>query len=577
MKCRPINWPAGRLGAESAWWEFQLSGLETTGEQAGRMRWRVPREDHTLLVRPELKLSLERARSNASALDTVTVTIQGQPLSRLREQCRREVLFAARQFTEELTGSAVSVDTSPLLIATGHQPELFHPGVWIKHLTVSRLSRRAGATGLNLIVDNDTLHASRIAVPAGSQERPVREWIDFDAPQPVRPWEEALIVDLDCFASFGARVTDHLQRAWGLSPLIESGWSFAVEHARKRPHLAECLSAMRARLERTFGPGNLELPMSRVCELDSFRHFAGHLLQRAEAFAESYNAAVRDYRRRNRIRSTTHPVPELQRSGEWQEAPFWIWPAGAVNRSRLFVCRRDSFVELASQPDGEVLAAIPAATDPEKVADGLAALSQRGYRLRTRALTTTMFVRLCLCDLFVHGIGGAQYDAMTDVLLERFFGGPVPGFLALSATEWLPFAAPFAEDEDDARRLRHRLRDIEQNPQRHLSGNAPEAAQRLVQEKLRLIVQGDPESASQTETASARPGLQRYRRSPELNRALAPFTREIRQKALEELRQVEAHVSANRVLRNREWSFCLYPAGQIHRMLAAVQSQIEAD
>jgi len=553
-----------------------LSGLETTGEQAGRLRWRVPRENHALLARPALKRTLERARSNASALDAVTVIVQGQPLNRFREQCRREVLSAAQRFTEELTGSEVNVDAGRLLIATGHQPELFHPGVWIKPLTVSRLSCRAEATGLNLIVDNDTLNGSRIAVPAGTQERPVREWIDFDAPQPVRPWEEAGILDLDRFESFGARVTDHL-RAWKLSPLIESGWAFAVEHARKRPQLAECLSAMRARLERTFGPGNLELPMSRVCELESFRYFAGHLLQRAEAFAEIYNAAVRDYRRRNRIRSTTHPVPELQRSGEWQEAPFWIWPTGAVNRGRLFVRRRDSIVELASQPDGAVLAAIPAATDPEKVSDGLAALSQQGYRLRTRALTTTMFVRLCLCDLFVHGIGGAQYDAMTDVLLERFFGVPVPGFLALSATEWLPFAEPFPECEDDARRLRHRLRDIEQNPQRHLSGNAPETAQRLVLEKLRLIGQGDLEAASQTEAASARPGLRRYRRSPELNRALVPFAAETRQKTLEELRQVETHVAANRVLRNREWSFCLYPAGQIHRMLAAVQTQIEAD
>ena len=52
----------------------------------------------------------------------------------------------------------------------------------------------------------------------------------------------------------------------------------------------------------------------------------------------------------------------------------------------------------------------------------------RGLRLRTRALTTTLFARLFLADLFVHGIGGAKYDAMTDQICERLFGMKAPSF-----------------------------------------------------------------------------------------------------------------------------------------------------
>ena len=44
----------------------------------------------------------------------------------------------------------------------------------------------------------------------------------------------------------------------------------------------------------------------------------------------------------------------------------------------------------------------------------LAELSSRGIKLRTRALTTTLFARLVLSDMFLHGIGGAKYDQVTD-------------------------------------------------------------------------------------------------------------------------------------------------------------------
>ena len=42
-----------------------------------------------------------------------------------------------------------------------------------------------------------------------------------------------------------------------------------------------------------------------------------------------------------------------------------------------------------------------------------AGLQTRGIKLRSRALTTTMFVRLFLADAFLHGIGGAKYDEVT--------------------------------------------------------------------------------------------------------------------------------------------------------------------
>ena len=71
----------------------------------------------------------------------------------------------------------------------------------------------------------------------------------------------------------------------------------------------------------------------------------------------------------------------------------------------------------------------------------MAELAGRGIRLRTRALITTLFARLFLGDLFLHGIGGAKYDQVTDLLVERFFGVKPPGYMTLTATLRLPIAS----------------------------------------------------------------------------------------------------------------------------------------
>ena len=69
-------------------------------------------------------------------------------------------------------------------------------------------------------------------------------------------------------------------------------------------------------------------------------------------------------------------------------------------------------IELPLTPDGEACCAV----------ERLRELPAGSIRLRTRALTTTMFSRFLLGDLFIHGIGGAKYDELGDEIARRFFG-----------------------------------------------------------------------------------------------------------------------------------------------------------
>src|SRR5207244_11160094 len=55
-------------------------------------------------------------------------------------------------------------------------------------------------------------------------------------------------------------------------------------------------------------------------------------------------------------------------------------------------------------------------------------------QLRPRALTLTLFARVCLGDFFIHGIGGGKYDEVTDVIIRDYFGLDPPAYQVLSAT-----------------------------------------------------------------------------------------------------------------------------------------------
>ena len=60
----------------------------------------------------------------------------------------------------------------PPLVVTGHQPELFHPGVWVKNFAAAAIAQAQGGVGLNLIVDNDIPKSTSIRVPRGAETAP---------------------------------------------------------------------------------------------------------------------------------------------------------------------------------------------------------------------------------------------------------------------------------------------------------------------------------------------------------------------------------------------------------------------
>src|SRR5205823_5679872 len=89
----------------------------------------------------------------------------------------------------------------PLILA-GHQPELFHPGVWFKNFIISSIAKVKAGSAIHLVIDSDVARSSGIRVPTDSSDGSRVAEILFDAPSAEIPWEERQIEDEGIFRSF---------------------------------------------------------------------------------------------------------------------------------------------------------------------------------------------------------------------------------------------------------------------------------------------------------------------------------------------------------------------------------------
>ena len=297
-------------------------------------RLRAPREHGATLIEPPLTDVAALLARNRDRRRRYVGDMQGRSLAELCANARQELLQAAWAYTSQYREATLPAANSPILLA-GHQPELFHPGVWFKNFALGRLAREHGGVGVNLVIDSDTLKQAALRVPGGSVESPVVESVPFDRPTEEIPFEERSIVDRQLLASFGQRAAEVLAPLVP-NPLVRDFWPLVTQRAAETTNLGECLAQSRHRLEGQWGLATLELPQSHVCQLPAFHWFTAHVLAHLPRFAREYNDAVRAYRSANHVRSANHPVPDLAADGEWLEAPFWLWTSESPRRRRLF-------------------------------------------------------------------------------------------------------------------------------------------------------------------------------------------------------------------------------------------------
>ena len=373
----------------------------------------------------------------------------------------------------------------------------------------------------------------------------------------------------DAFAEAGAEIVESAL-GFGWTALAGSSWEEAGP-VDGNDSVVDTLTRMRHGQERAWGAGGLEVPIRQICRLPCFARFVCHVAGSLSRLHEVYNGGLATYRRLNGLRSQSHPMPDLGRveDGEGRtllEVPFWVWKAGDRERRPLYLMMDGCGTRLFDIVDGESKQIAVMRDQPCDWAVWhrlLTDLDQLGIRVRPRALMTTLFLRTFLADVFIHGIGGAKYDEVTDHLIREWLGlTREPEFLTVSGTLRLPVDVPDPSPQE-ATVIRRRLRELQYNADRF--ADAPD----LIEQKKQLVAEQHTasEKFQKSGERDGRRNFERYRAIQSINDALAKRVSGLREALEMELTSVQRDLSRAELLRSREFPWVIYPEAMLRDWL----------
>lgn len=436
-------------------------------------------------------------------------------------------------------------------IITGHQVEFYHAGVWAKVLLADHLATLTGGTAVDILVDHDTVDHLGLALPQRDEHaRWKKQW---------HLWADANAVAADGLSAPDPRMAESWSREM-IRVATESGviepdalryFLNSLRESRASDYVPWIGSARRA-FEKKFGLRVHQVRSSVLCQSPAWLAFVGLWMKNAPRWTEIYNQALTDYRRHYRIKSPARPMPALAVSDQAIELPFWIYHCGQP-RERLVVKRGDHATII--RPDG--LLQLPDMEDGgaqaptwQRVLDG------HQLCIRPRALTLTLYVRTFLADLFIHGIGGAMYDEMTDQIAANI-GMPIGGFMCASAGWLLPGGHGEYAAQESLTKLKSRRHHLRHNPQL-IYRNLPPSPEvvHLLAERERLIADLARRPGRRDPAIIAR-RREQFRRLGAINARCVAMSGEL-EKLDETLARTESALRQERVLGDREYFFALH-------------------
>lgn len=430
-----------------------------------------------------------------------------------------------------------------LWIGTGHQPEFTHAGVWAKHVVTQRLADKLGGVAVNLIVDHDAVKSTALVVPSRQEGRYRAVAVPFGEHKAGMPWEALPPLSpaqLDVCAAqvreaYGPRYDESLMQVFITT----------AAGVNKPKDWVEQKVAGRRAIDAMFGIRMLETRAHDVWG----GPFLAQMLLDAERFVACYNDALGEYRRQMRIKGNQHPIPDLVRKADRLELPMWaVQPEQP--RKRVFCRRQGDRIELFAEdePVGSL-----AAGDLRHWEGAESALKAISVGLRPRALTLTIWARLFLADVFVHGIGGAKYDRITDILIRRYYGIEPPGLCCVSATLRLDLPA-HPVTREDLREADRRLRDLKYNPRRYLSPSRQ--LEPLLAEENDLVARSEDLRRNSRSDHFARRHV--YRQIQEVKRKIAEADSRIGERFASDRERIAQDLAENKVLLGREYFIGLF-------------------
>ncbi|MGC8560648.1 MAG: hypothetical protein ACP5O1_08215 [Phycisphaerae bacterium] len=436
-------------------------------------------------------------------------------------------------------------------IITGHQVEFYHAGVWAKVLLADHLASLTGGTAIDILVDHDTVDRLGLALPQRDEHAQwKKQW---------HLWADANAVAADGLSAPDSRIAESWGReiirvATGSEVMTPDALHYFLDslHQSRVSDYVPWIGSARQAFEKKFGLRVHHVCSSELCQSPAWLAFVGLWIKNAARWTEIYNQALADYRRGHHVKSPSRPMPPLAVSDHAIELPFWIYHRGHP-RERLVIKRGDRAAIIG--PDGVL--ELPEMDDRDSQAETWQrVLDEHQLCIRPRALTLTLYVRTFLADLFIHGIGGAMYDEMTDQIAAKI-GMPIGGYMCASAGWLLPGGQGEQAAQESLAELKSRRHHLRHNPQLIYQNLSPSPeVTGLLAERERLIADLAHRPGRRNPALIAR-RREQFRRLGAINARCAAMSGEL-EKLDQTLARTESALRQERVLGDREYFFVLH-------------------
>lgn len=444
---------------------------------------KIPQENKQIFLSPSENKIDSLLEENKKIFSRYSFTILNRPFREMREKSRKEVVKEALSFSNKFDPD-IAEKINPAyqyIIQSGHQPVFFHPGIWIKNIILNQLIKFPlpdKSLGLNIVLDNDICKDLNFSLPALSLSGNLKlEKVNFlsSALTPDLPFEEYPCPSLKLITKFNRDIIhrlkllesenkDFLNNFKTFSRCLENSSRFCSQNY-KRGNLGEFLGLARRLYEQEIEPAYLEIPFSKICDSDEFLSFFLEIIKNIKSFSKIYNNKLDEYRKLFKIRNRAHPSPNLTIKENLIEIPFWIWREGDQRR-KIFILRKEEKNYLYNDSYGKIF--LIEENGFKSLFSLKTILKERGLKIRPKALLLTLYNRLFISDLFIHGLGGAKYDLVTDEIIREFFKVGPPRFLVVSCTLYLNFKSSPGRSDSKISTLKKKIRDLEFNPERYV-------------------------------------------------------------------------------------------------------------
>jgi len=544
-----------------------------------RFSFKVPQKNKQIFLSPSGDKIGSLLEENKKIFSEYSFTILNQPFREVRENCRKEVIQRALKFSKKYDPDIEEkICSAPqCIIQTGHQPVFFHPGIWIKNIFLNELIKSPlpnKSLGLNIILDNDICKDLNFSLPALAPTGNLKlEGVNFLSPTLTAnlPFEQYPCPSLKLIAKFNRDIIhrlkplelenkDILNNFKNFARCLENSSRLCSQNHRES-NLGEFLGLARHLYEQEIDPAYLEIPFSQICDSDEFLSFFLEIIKNIESFSKIYNNKLDEYRKLFKIRNRAQPSSNLIIKENLIEAPFWIWREGGQRR-KIFILNEGERDYLYNDSYGKIF--LIEEDNLKSLSLLKAFLKERGLKIRPKALLLTLYNRLFISDLFIHGLGGAKYDLVTDEIIREFFKVKPPHFLVVSCTLYLNFKSSPGTSDSKIPALKKKIRDLGFNPERHideLSLTKKEEIQmgKLAEKKTELIkkIRGVLASAEKQKISEEIKAINNF-----MEEKVEPLKCELNKKIEKE----EEKIKQSKIYTLREFPYCLFSAKTLRNL-----------